>query len=123
LGPGYFCGGGYRVALAKGDRALVLPQGQAPQATRFVISGREVNISTGAPPAPGKVVVRYGDTAVTQQDYGKSVAYTVSNETPYGLSITSDAFGGFKHDGWFFTKTNFAQGADQSVPCLSAKSY
>ena len=52
-GPGNFCGGGYAISLAPGDRALVLPQGQAPQATRLVIGGREVNIRTGARPEPG----------------------------------------------------------------------
>lgn len=122
-GPGYFCGGGYSIHLGQGERALILPQGQAPQATRLVLSGGEVNISTGAPAAPGTVVVRNGATAVTQQNYGSSVAYTVSNETPYGLSITSAAFRGFKRDGWFFTKASFAEGADNRVSCLSAHSY
>ena len=52
-GPGYFCGGGYAVHLTHGERALILPQGQAPQATRLVLSGGEVNILTGARSEPG----------------------------------------------------------------------
>jgi hypothetical protein len=122
-GPGYFCGGGYAVHLAKGDRALILPQGQAPQATRLVLAGREVNILTGAHPEPGKVVRRYGGSAVTEQNDGGGVAYIVSDETPYGLRVTSEAFRGFKRDSWFFAKANFANGADESVSCLSAYSY
>jgi hypothetical protein len=122
-GPGYFCGGGYAVHLAKGDRALILPQGQAPQATRLVLSGREVNIWTGAHREAGKVVLRYGGSAVTQQDDGGSIAYIVSDQTPYSLRVTSDAFHGFKRDGWFFNKANFANGADERVSCLSAYSY
>ena len=60
-GPGYFCGGGYAIHLATGERALVLPQGQAPQATRLVLSGGEVNIRTGAQREPGHVVLKYGE--------------------------------------------------------------
>src|SRR5205085_1624370 len=56
-GPGYFCGGGYAVHLTRGERALILPQGQAPQATRLVLSGGEVNILTGAHREAGKVVL------------------------------------------------------------------
>ena len=122
-GPGNFCGGGYAVRLAKGDRALILPQGQAPQATRLVLAGREVNISTGARAEPGRVVVRYGGSAVTQQNDGGAVAYIISDQTPYGLRVTSDAFHGFKRDGWFFAKANFTEGADERVRCLSAYSY
>ena len=122
-GPGYFCGGGYAVHLTRGERALILPQGQAPQATRLVLSGGEVNILTGAQREPGKVVLRYGGSAVTEQNDGGGVAYTVSDETPYGLRVTSDAFRGFKRDGWFFAKAKFAAGADERVQCLSAYSY
>jgi hypothetical protein len=122
-GPGYFCGGGYAIHLAKGDRALILPQGQAPQATRLVLAGREVNIVTGAHQEPGKVVVRYGSSAVTQQNDGDGIGYIISDETPYGLRVTSDAFRGFKRDGWFFAKAKFANGADERVSCLSAYSY
>src|SRR5438105_4057397 len=75
-GPGYFCGGGYAVHLVKGERALILPQGQAPQATRLVLSGGEVNILTGARAEPGKVVLRYGGSAVTEQNDGGGVAAT-----------------------------------------------
>jgi hypothetical protein len=122
-GPGYFCGGGYAVHLAKGERALILPQGQAPQATRLVLSGGEVNITTGAHREPGKVVLRYGGSAVTEQSDDGGVAYIISDETPYGLRITSDSFRGFKRDGWFFAKAKFAEGADERVQCLSAFSY
>jgi hypothetical protein len=122
-GPGYFCGGGYAVRLARGDRALILPQGQAPQATRVVLAGREVNILTGAHREPGKVVLRYGGSAVTEQSDGGAVAYVISDQTPYGLRVTSDAFRGFKRDGWFFTKANFAAGVDERVRCLAAFSY
>jgi hypothetical protein len=122
-GPGNFCGGGYAVRLARGDRALILPQGQAPQATRLVLAGREVNISTGARAEPGKVVLRYGGSAVIQQNDGGEVAYIISDQTPYGLRITSAAFRGFKSDRWFFTKANFAEGSDERVSCLSAYSY
>jgi hypothetical protein len=122
-GPGYYCGGGYAIHLARGDRALILPQGQAPQATRLVLAGREVNIMTGAHAAPGRVVLKYGGSAVTQQSDGGGIAYIVSDQTPYGLSITSTAFRGFKSDSWFFSKANFASGADERVQCLSAYSY
>ena len=122
-GPGYFCGGGYAVHLVKGERALILPQGQAPQATRLVLSGGEVNILTGAHREPGKVVLRYGGSAVTEQSDGGGIAYIVSDQTPYGLRVTSDAFRGFKRDSWFFSKAKFAEGADDRVQCLSAYSY
>ena len=122
-GPGYFCGGGYAVHLTRGERALILPQGQAPQATRLVLSGGEVNILTGARPEPGKVVLRYGGSAVTQQDDGGGVSYIISDQTPYGLRVASSAFRGFKRDGWFFAKAKFAEGADERVQCLSAFSY
>lgn len=123
VGPGNFCGGGYRVALASGERALILPQGQAPQATRLVLSRGEVNIQTGARPEPGPVVVRYGGAEVTQQSVGAGVAYIVSNETPYGLRLTSGAFHGFKQDRWFFSHANFSPDAERGVECLSARSF
>jgi hypothetical protein len=53
-GPGYFCGGGYAIRLAPGDRALVLPQGQGAQGARIVIAGREVNIWSGAAREAGR---------------------------------------------------------------------
>src|SRR3954469_24352203 len=86
-GPGFFCGGGYAIHLAKGDRALILPQGQAPQATRLVLAGREVNILTGARAEPGRVVLRYGGSAITQQSDGGGINYIVSDQTPYGLRV------------------------------------
>jgi hypothetical protein len=122
-GPGYFCGGGYAVHLTRGERALILPQGQAPQATRLVLSNGEVNIWTGAHREPGRVVLRYGGSAITEQNDGGGIAYMVSDQTPYGLRVTSGAFRGFKRDGWFFAKAKFAAGADERVQCLSAYSY
>jgi hypothetical protein len=122
-GPGNFCGGGYRVSLARGDRALILPQGQAPQATRLVLAGREVNIRSGARPEPGRVVVRYGGTSVTETNDGGGVVYVVSDQSGFGLRVTSDSFRGFKADRWFFSHANFRDDADRGVPCLSAYSY
>ena len=65
-GPGYFCGGGYRVSLARGDRALILPQERERQAARVILAGRNVSIWSGARPAAGRLVRRYGDAAVTE---------------------------------------------------------
>lgn len=121
-GPGTYCGGGYAVRLANGDRALVLPQGQAPQATRVVMAGREVNIMTGAKQEPGRVVSHVGGVTVTEQNEGGSVTYIVTDDTPYGLRVSSDAFRGFKKDSWFFAKANFRDGADEGVNCLAAYS-
>jgi hypothetical protein len=123
VGPGYFCGGGYAVQLTKGERALILPQGQAPQATRLVLFGGEVNIVTGARPDAGPVVKTYGGTAVIQQNIGEGVAYTVADQTSFALRVTSSAFHGFKSDRWFFTKVDFTDGADRAVPCIAAYSY
>ena len=122
VGPGYYCGGGYRVMLAPGDRALVLPQGHAPQATRLVLGGREVNITTGAAPEPGKVVMQDGASAVTEHQVGAGVSYVVSDDTPYGLRVASGSFRGFTRDRWFFTKTVFDDGGDEN-DCLSARSH
>jgi hypothetical protein len=124
-GPGYFCGGGYAIHLAKGDRALILPQSASAgvQGARLVIGGREVNVWNSAPHEPGRVVIRYGGTSVTQQNEGSDVAYTVSDQTDFGLHLTSDYFRGFKRDGWFFAKANFTNGIDDRVSCLAAYSY
>ncbi|MEP6982126.1 MAG: hypothetical protein ABI853_00595 [Sphingomicrobium sp.] len=123
-GPGNFCGGGYRVALTRGERALVLPQATGGQGARLVLSGGEVNIHSGVRPESGPVVIRYrGGTAVTQQSNGGSVDYTVADQTSFALRVTSDAFRGFKRDRWFFTKANFAEDSDQGARCLAAYSY
>lgn len=122
-GPGNFCGGGYSVSLARGDRALVLPQDTGGQGVRLVLGGREVNVHSGVHAAPGRLVLRYGGTAVMQQKDGARVAYVVADQTDFALLITSEAFRGFKGDSWFFRKANFAEGAEQSVPCLAAESY
>jgi hypothetical protein len=124
-GPGYFCGGGYAIHLAKGDRALILPQSATAgvQGARLVLAGREVNVWSGASHAPGRIVVRYGGTIVNEQSNGPQVQYTVSDDTDFGLRLTSDAFRGFKRDGWFFAKANFTNGIDDRVRCLAAYSY
>ena len=125
-GPGYFCGGGYAVRLARGDRALILPQGHGgAQGARVVLGGREVNVLSGAPREPGPVLVRYRGAAVTLASSGPGVAYTVSDQTDsaFALRLTSDAFRGFKRDGWFFSRANFSDGVDDRVPCLAARSY
>ena len=122
-GPGNFCGGGYRVSLARGDRALVLPQDTGGQGVRLVLAGREVNIHSGARPEPGRVVMHYrGGTAVTQQGNGGEVDYVVADQTSFALRVTSGAFRGFKRDSWFFAKANFAEDSDQGVRCLAAYS-
>lgn len=123
VGPGNFCGGGYRISLAERERALILPQGHGPQATRLVVSGGEVNVHTGAASEPGKVVLRFQNGLVTQVSDGSGIAYVVSNDTPYGLRLTSDAFRGFKSDYWFFRKARFEEGSDQGVDCLAGRSF
>lgn len=123
-GPGYFCAGGYRVALARGDRALVLPQDTGGQGVRVVLSGREVNVHSGARPEPGRVVTQYpGGTLVTQQSEGGSISYTIADQTSFALRVTSDSFRGFPRDSWFFNKADFAEGSDEGTRCLSAYSH
>ena len=123
-GPGNFCGGGYRVALSRGERALVLPQDTGGQGVRLVLSGGEVNIHSGIRPGPGPVVMRYrGGTAVTQQGNGGGISYVVADQTSFALGVTSNAFRGFKRDRWFFAKANFAEDSDRVANCLAAYSY
>jgi hypothetical protein len=123
-GPGNFCGGGYSVALGRGERALVLPQDTGGQGVRLVLSGGEVNVHSGVRPQSGPAVMHYrGGTAVTQQSDGDGVSYIVADQTSFALSVTSAAFKGFKRDRWFFTKANFAEDSDRGVSCLSAYSY
>ena len=123
IGPGNFCGGGYAVHLSRGERALVLPQGHGPQATRLVLSGGEVNILTGARMEPGQVVSQSGGSIVTEQGDAGRIAYLVGDDTPYGLRIVSNAFRGFRRDNWFFAKANFRSDADQAANCLAGRSY
>jgi hypothetical protein len=122
-GPGYYCGGGYSFRLGKGERALVLPQGQAPQSTRLVLSRGEVNVRTGTRPEAGPVVARYAGTDVTEQADGGSVSYIVADQTNFALRLTSDAFRGFKKDSWFFKAADFSDSADRHGDCLAAVSY
>ena len=84
-GPGYFCGGGYAVLLGRGDRALVLPQAAGVQGVRIVLSGREVNVWTGARREPGRIVLRYRGGAVTQAEDAGQTTYIVSDQTDFGL--------------------------------------
>jgi len=122
LGPGNFCGGGYRIALGKGERALVLPQDTGGQGVRLVLSHGEVNIHSGIRPQVGPVVTRYGGTEVTQQS-GGGVSYVVADQTSFALAVTSNAFRGFKNDRWFFTQANFAADSDRGADCLAAYSF
>lgn len=121
-GPGNFCGGGYKVSLARGERALVLPQDTGGQGVRLVLAGgREVNILSGVRPEHGPVVMHYrGGTDVRQQAGDGGIAYVVADQTSFALAVTSDAFHGFKNDGWFFTRADFAAGADEGARCLAA---
>lgn len=122
-GPGNFCGGGYRIFLAGGDRALVLPQDTGGQGVRLVLAGREVNLHSGVQAEPGRVVMHYrGGTAVREQGAGRGVTYVVADQTSFALRVTSDAFRGFKRDSWFFNRANFSEGSDEGVRCLAAYS-
>jgi len=115
---------GYAIHLSQGDRALILPQGHGgAQGARIVLAGREVNIWNGAPRQPGPLVLTYPGGGVTQQHNGAGVAYTVSDQTDFGLRLTSDAFRGFKQDRWFFSRADFAEDVDHRVDCLAALSY
>lgn len=122
-GPGYFCGGGYRVSLARGDRALILPQGAGAPAARVILAGRNVSIWSGARPAAGRLVRRYGDAAVTEVADPDGPTYVVTDRTDFALRLTSSAFHGYKRDAWFFARANFATGSDERVQCLAARSY
>jgi hypothetical protein len=124
-GPGFFCGGGYAIHLLRGDRALVLPQSASAgvQGVRLVLGSREVNVWNGASREPGRVVFRYGGTAVSEQTEGGQAAYAVADQTDFALRLTSDAFHGFKRDAWFFTRANFSSAAENRVRCLAAVSY
>lgn len=122
-GPGYFCGGGYRVSLAKGDRALILPQGRGAPSARIILSGRNVSIWSGANPPTGRLVRRYGDAAVMQVTDAAGPAYVISDRTDFALRLTSPAFHGYARDAWFFSRANFSSGSDDNVRCLAARSY
>jgi len=69
------------------------------------------------------VVAHYRGSAVTQQRDGGGIAYSVSDQTDFALRLTSDAFRGYKKDGWFFTRANFSSSAEESVRCLATESY
>jgi len=123
-GPGNFCGGGYRISLTRGERALVLPQDTGGQGVRLVLSGGEVNIHSGIRPGPGPVVMRYrGGTGVIQQGNDGGTSYVVADQTSFALGVTSNAFRGYRRDRWFFAKANFAEDSDRGANCLAAYSY
>jgi hypothetical protein len=124
-GPGDFCGGGYAIHLARGDRALVLPQSASAgiQGVRIVIGGREVNVWSGARREGGPIVARYGGTSIRQQISPEGTGYVVSDQTDFALRLTSPAFRGFKRDGWFFSRANFNGNAEDRARCLAATSY
>lgn len=124
-GPGYFCGGGYAIRLARGDRALVLPQSASAgiQGVRLVLGGREVNLWSGTPRQSGRIVARYGETVVTEHNNAETVRYSVSDSTAFALELTSSGFRGFANDRWFFARADFSSAAEQHVHCLAATSY
>lgn len=124
-GPGFFCGGGYAIHLLRGDRALVLPQSQSAnvQGVRLVLGGHEVNVWNGTQNSGGRLVIHYGETAVTEQKDSGHVTYVVNDPTGFALRLTSDGFHGFKNDGWFFTRANFSSAAENHANCLAAVSY
>ena len=68
-----------------------------------------------------KLVAKRGSTSVIQQEASDGVTYLVSDDTPYGLRITSAAFHGYKRDRWFFDRADFREGADEG-DCLAARS-
>ena len=51
------------------------------------------------------------------------VTLSVSVHTPYAVSVTSDAFRGYKQDRWFFSHANFAADSDAYANCLAAFSH
>lgn len=119
-GPGYFCGGGYSVHLAPRDRVVVQAQAGGAAGAQLNLGGREVSIWTGATGGPGEVVARLPSSIVRQGNDGPRIVYTVGDESPYGLHVTSGAFRGFKQDRWFFSRANFSSNAERLVPCLAA---
>jgi hypothetical protein len=121
-GPGWFCGGGYRIRLAARDRAVVQPQAGGASGAQLRLSGHDLSIWSGATGRAGPVVLRFRGGAVTQGGDGGSIDYTVSDQTPYGVRVTSDAFRGFKRDRWFFSRANFDSAAEETVRCLAAGS-
>jgi len=119
-GPGYFCGGGYSVHLLPHDRVVVQAQAGGAAGAQLNLGGREVSIWTGATGGPGEVVERLPGSIIMQGTDGPRIVYTVGDETPYGLHVTSSGFRGFKQDRWFFSRANFSSNAERIVPCLAA---
>jgi hypothetical protein len=119
-GPGHFCGGGYSVRLSARDRVTVQPQAGGGAGAQLNLAGHEVSIWSGAPREPGRIVLKLRGGRVVERNDGGRTFYTVSDQTPYGLRVTSDGFRGFKRDGWFFSRANFSEGAEETVRCLAA---
>lgn len=122
IGPGYFCGGGYSVRLSPRDRVVVQAQAGGAAGAQLTIGGRQVSIWTGASGGPGRIVGHFRGGNIRQGVDGDKIVYTASDETPYGVHVTSPSFHGFTHDGWFFSRANFASNAEEMVRCLAAGS-
>ena len=120
-GPGWFCGGGYRVHLSAHDRVVAQPQAGGAAGAQLRLSGRQVSVWTGVQGGAGPVVSRGGGGGRHQAPDGPDMVYSVTDETPYGVRVTSDGFRGFKRDAWFFSRANFDADAEEAVRCLAAE--
>jgi hypothetical protein len=120
-GPGWFCGGGYRIHLSTRDRVVAQPQAGGAAGAQLQLNGHQVSIWTGVQGGPGPVVSRFRGGVIHQGNDGPNVVYTVSDQTPYGVRVTSDAFRGFKRDAWFFSRANFDSDQEEAVRCLAAE--
>lgn len=120
-GPGWFCGGGYRVHLAPRDRVVAQPQAGGAAGAQLRINGRQVSIWTGVQGGSGPAVSHFRGGLVRQANDGPNIVYTISDQTPYGVRVTSDAFRGFKQDAWFFSRANFDSDQEEAVRCLAAE--
>ena len=67
------------------------------------------------------MVFRFRRGAIHQANDGSNIVYSITDETPYGVRVTSDGFRGFKRDSWFFSRANFDAGAEEAVHCLAAE--
>ena len=122
-GPGYFCGDGYRVQLARGERVEVLPQSPGIPSAKLILAHGEIDVWSGAQAEHGRTVLRHPGSTVTEQGDGASVSYFISNGSPYGIRLTSGAFHGFARDKWLFAHANFSSEDDHGDGCLASVSY